>query len=144
MGTKTHLRAAIGRVLERLPVGPTPGCVELRLSGWICDLGAVDDRELGQPVLIDRAVAEQVANPPAADEQRVGDHAPMAAPPVRLGAHHRQSSLAGRALQGGEAELELLGAHVVRVALKLRHSPAAVAGVARGLRRPPSSAPSGR
>ena len=76
---------------------------------------------------------------PPADDEDVREQAPVAAPPLRLGAHDRRSALAGCRLQLGEPGCELGRLQVIRIALELRVAPASVCGC---LGWPPTTAES--
>src|SRR5215204_794104 len=61
---------------------------ERELPGWVGQPAVLHLRELRELVLRRLARAEDVADAMAADDERVGEQAPVAAPPRCLGAHH--------------------------------------------------------
>src|SRR3954466_12500011 len=77
-------------------------------------------------MLLETAVGAEVAHMPAPCDQRVGDQAPMAANPPRLGAHHRRPLLLREHLELRQSACELVAGHVVRVATELVALPGAV------------------
>src|SRR5215210_3874114 len=100
--------------------------LERELARRVGEAAVVHFRERGQRVLGRRAGAEDVADRVAADDQRVGQQPPVAAPPRRLSAHHRDPVLARPRLQPLDPLGELLARHVIRVALEGRVLPASV------------------
>src|SRR5438876_5946341 len=75
----------------------------------------------------DRLAAQpEVQHLPALDPQGVGDQAPVAAPPLRLGAHDAHAPPTRPRLQAAEGGAELLACHVVGVALEGRVVPASI------------------
>src|SRR4051812_5972277 len=106
-----------------IPISLRP---ERELPGRVGEAAVLDLRELRELVLGGAAGAGDVADRGAADEQRVGEQPPVAAPPRRLRAHHGDALLSGPGLQPLEPARELLARHVVGVALERRVLPAGV------------------
>ena len=107
----------------------------VKLSRRVGEPAVLHLRELRQLVRGGLARVDDVADLVTADEQRVGQQPAVAAPPRRLGAHHRDVSLARPGLQPLQPARELLRGHVVGVALERGDLPAAV-GRARHARAP--------
>src|SRR5581483_4209548 len=107
--------------------GLAPGCPERSCperSGQPLALGLrrveqpllAGDRVLAQDVLLGPPVGEDVQDAPAADRQRIGDEAAVAAAPVGLGAGEGGAARPRERLEALEAGRELRRLHVVRVA----------------------------
>lgn len=81
----------------------------------------------------------QVQHPPPTEEKGIGYQPAVASPPLSLGAHHRDALNPCLVFKCCQSLPELIGPHVVGVALELANAPASVDRVLNGASSPPEA-----
>ncbi len=79
---------------------------------------------------LDASLRHQVQDLPPPRAEIIGDQAPMATPPHRLGAHHRAASAARKLHQVPAREFEFRARHVIGISAERSDTPGAVARIA--------------
>lgn len=90
-------------------------------------------------MFVESATCIEVQHPPPAQEKGVGYQPAMASPPLSLGTHHRDLLNPRLVFQFRQPLPELIGPHVVGVALELANTPSSVARALNRTSSPPEA-----
>jgi hypothetical protein len=90
-------------------------------------------------VFVKSAMSIQVQHSPPTEEKGIGYQPAVASPPLSLGAHHRDALNPRLVFKRRQPFPELIGPHVVGVALELANAPTSVSRVLNRVSAPPEA-----